>query len=64
MREREGEVDGADAGGARGDSAAYHRLLTAITPVLRATAQRGLTAPASQPTKARISCRKFCSPCT
>jgi RNA polymerase sigma-70 factor (ECF subfamily) len=32
-----------------GDGAAYHRLLTAITPVLRATAQRGL-ARAGQPT--------------
>src|SRR5262249_36284792 len=32
-----------------GDSAAYHRLLRAITPVLRATAQRGL-ARAGQPT--------------
>jgi RNA polymerase sigma-70 factor, ECF subfamily len=32
-----------------GDSAAYHRLLKAITPVLRATAQRGL-ARAGQPT--------------
>src|SRR5215813_7681389 len=31
-----------------GDSAAYHRLLRAITPVLRATAQRGL-ARAGQP---------------
>lgn len=33
----------------RGDGAAYHRLLVAITPVLRATAQRGL-AQAGQPT--------------
>ncbi len=32
-----------------GDGAAYHRLLKAITPVLRATAQRGL-ARAGQPT--------------
>ena len=32
-----------------GDSTAYHRLLRAITPVLRATAQRGL-ARAGQPT--------------
>jgi len=32
-----------------GDSAAYHRLLKAIVPVLRATAQRGL-ARAGQPT--------------
>ena len=32
-----------------GDGAAYHRLLNAITPVLRATAQRGL-ARAGQPT--------------
>src|SRR5437868_15481458 len=32
-----------------GDSSAYHRLLRAITPVLRATAQRGL-ARAGQPT--------------
>src|ERR1700759_5696514 len=31
-----------------GDGAAYHRLLLAITPVLRATAQRGL-ARAGQP---------------
>jgi RNA polymerase sigma-70 factor (ECF subfamily) len=34
---------------AGGDGAAYHRLLVAITPVLRATAQRGL-AQAGQPT--------------
>lgn len=32
-----------------GDGAAYHRLLVAVTPVLRATAQRGL-AQAGQPT--------------
>jgi len=32
-----------------GDNSAYHRLLRAITPVLRATAQRGL-ARAGQPT--------------
>ncbi len=32
-----------------GDNAAYHRLLKAITPVLRATAQRGLSR-AGQPT--------------
>ena len=32
-----------------GDGAAYHRLLKAVTPVLRATAQRGL-ARAGQPT--------------
>ena len=49
MRERESEwtelMRAADAG----DGAAYHRLLTLITPVLRATAQRGL-ARAGQPT--------------
>lgn len=49
MREREGEWTGLMRSAIAGDGAAYHRLLLAITPVLRATAQRGL-ARAGQPT--------------
>lgn len=49
MRQREGEWTDLMRSAVSGDGAAYHRLLTAITPVLRATAQRGL-ARAGQPT--------------
>jgi RNA polymerase sigma-70 factor (ECF subfamily) len=49
VREREGEWTGLMRSANSGDSAAYHRLLTVITPVLRAMAQRGL-ARAGQPT--------------
>jgi RNA polymerase sigma-70 factor, ECF subfamily len=49
VREREGEWTELMRSAHAGDGAAYHRLLLAITPVLRATAQRGL-ARAGQPT--------------
>lgn len=49
MREREGVWTELMRAAHSGDGAAYHRLLNAITPVLRATAQRGL-ARAGQPT--------------
>ena len=42
MREREDEWTGLMRSAMSGDSAAYHRLLKAITPVLRAAARRGL----------------------
>lgn len=49
MREREGEWTELMRSASSGDGAAYHRLLLVITPVLRATALRGL-ARAGQPT--------------
>lgn len=49
MREREGEWTKLMLAANAGDGTAYHRLLTAVAPVLRATAQRGL-ARAGQPT--------------
>lgn len=42
MRGREDEWTGLMRSAISGDSAAYHRLLKAITPVLRAAARRGL----------------------
>ncbi len=42
MRESEDEWTGLMRSAISGDSAAYHRLLKAITPVLRAAARRGL----------------------
>ncbi|WP_024508814.1 sigma-70 family RNA polymerase sigma factor [Bradyrhizobium sp. ARR65] len=48
MREREDEWTGLMRSAMAGDDAAYHRLLRAITPVLRAAARRGL-ARAGQP---------------
>ena len=42
MREREDEWTPLMRAAISGDSAAYHRLLKAITPVLRAAARRGL----------------------
>ena len=48
MRGREDEWTGLMRSAISGDSAAYHRLLKAVTPVLRATARRGL-ARAGQP---------------
>ncbi|QOZ24814.1 ECF RNA polymerase sigma factor SigD [Bradyrhizobium ivorense] len=48
MREREDEWTGLMRSAISGDDAAYHRLLKAITPVLRAAARRGL-ARAGQP---------------
>lgn len=43
MREREDEWTGLMRSAISGDSAAYHRLLKSITPVLRAAARRGLS---------------------
>src|SRR6201984_3010855 len=48
VREREDEWTGLMRSAMSGDSAAYHRLLKAVTPVLRAAARRGL-ARAGQP---------------
>ena len=48
MREREDEWTGLMRSAMAGDDAAYHRLLKAVTPVLRAAARRGL-ARAGQP---------------
>ena len=48
MRERGDEWTALMRSAILGDSAAYHRLLKAVTPVLRAAAQRGL-ARAGQP---------------
>ena len=48
MRESEGEWTGLMRQAISGDNAAYHRLLKAVTPVLRAGARRGL-ARAGQP---------------
>ena len=42
MRERDDEWTGLMRSAIAGDSAAYHRLLKAVTPVLRAAARRGL----------------------
>jgi RNA polymerase sigma-70 factor (ECF subfamily) len=48
VREREDQWTGLMRAAISGDSAAYHRLLKAVTPVLRAAARRGL-ARAGQP---------------
>jgi RNA polymerase sigma-70 factor (ECF subfamily) len=48
VREREEEWTGLMRSAISGDDAAYHRLLKAVTPVLRAAARRGL-ARAGQP---------------
>ena len=48
MRDREDEWTGLMRSAISGDGAAYQRLLSAIAPVLRATARRGL-ARAGQP---------------
>jgi RNA polymerase sigma-70 factor, ECF subfamily len=48
VREREDEWTGLMRSAMSGDSAAYHRLLKSVTPVLRAAARRGL-ARAGQP---------------
>jgi RNA polymerase sigma-70 factor (ECF subfamily) len=48
VREREDEWTGLMRSAISGDSAAYHRLLKAVAPVLRAAARRGL-ARAGQP---------------
>jgi RNA polymerase sigma-70 factor, ECF subfamily len=43
VREREDEWTGLMRSAMSGDSAAYHRLLKSVTPVLRAAARRGLS---------------------
>jgi RNA polymerase sigma-70 factor (ECF subfamily) len=48
VRQREDEWTGLMRSAISGDDAAYHRLLRSVTPVLRATARRGL-ARAGQP---------------
>ncbi|MEW6768550.1 MAG: sigma-70 family RNA polymerase sigma factor [Pseudomonadota bacterium] len=48
MRQRDDEWTGLMRSANAGDNAAYHRLLKAVTPVLRAAARRGL-ARAGQP---------------
>jgi len=48
VREREDEWTGLMRSAMAGDNAAYHRLLKAVTPVLRAASRRGL-ARAGQP---------------
>jgi RNA polymerase sigma-70 factor (ECF subfamily) len=48
LRERDDEWTGLMRSAIEGDSAAYHRLLRSVTPVLRAAARRGL-ARAGQP---------------
>src|SRR3954469_24886677 len=48
LRERDDEWTGLMRSAIAGDSAAYHRLLRAVSPVLRAAARRGL-ARAGQP---------------
>ena len=48
MRERDDEWTGLMRSAISGDGTAYHRLLKAVTPVLRAAARRGL-ARAGQP---------------
>jgi RNA polymerase sigma-70 factor (ECF subfamily) len=48
VRERDNEWTGLMRSANAGDAAAYHRLLKAVTPVLRAAARRGL-ARAGQP---------------
>ena len=52
MREREDEWTGLMRSAMAGDNAAYHRLLKAITPVLRAASRRGLTRAGQSPDQA------------
>lgn len=52
MREREDEWTGLMRSAMAGDAAAYHRLLKAITPVLRATSRRGLVSAGQSPDQA------------
>src|SRR5450432_1377053 len=60
VREREDEWTGLMRSAISGDSAAYHRLLKAITPVLRAAAS---CAQDNRSINPRTSCRTFCSRC-
>jgi len=52
VRGREDEWTGLMRSGMAGDNAAYHRLLKAITPVLRAASRRGLTRAGQSPDQA------------
>ena len=52
MREREDEWTGLMRSAMAGDGAAYHRLLKAITPVLRAASRRGLARAGQSPDQA------------
>jgi len=52
LREREDEWTGLMRSAMAGDNAAYHRLLKAITPVLRAASRRGLTRAGQSPDQA------------
>ena len=52
MREREDEWTGLMRSTMAGDNAAYHRLLKAVTPVLRAASRRGLTRAGQSPDQA------------
>lgn len=52
MREREDEWTGLMRSAMAGDGAAYHRLLKAVTPVLRAAARRGLARAGQSPDQA------------
>ena len=52
MREREDEWTGLMRSAMAGDNAAYHRLLKAVTPVLRAASRRGLTRAGQSPDQA------------
>jgi RNA polymerase sigma-70 factor (ECF subfamily) len=52
VREREDEWTGLMRSAMAGDGAAYHRLLRAITPVLRAAARRGLARAGRSPDQA------------
>ncbi len=52
MREREDEWTGLMRSAMAGDDAAYHRLLKAVTPVLRAAARRGLVRAGQSPDQA------------
>ena len=52
MREREDEWTGLMRLALAGDGAGYHRLLKAITPVLRAAARRGLARAGQSPDQA------------
>ena len=52
MREREDEWTGLMRSAMAGDGAAYHRLLKAVTPVLRGAARRGLARAGQSPHQA------------
>ena len=62
MRERNDEWTGLMRSAIAGDDAAYHRLLKAVTPVLRAAPRRAAVwrEPGNRSIIPRISCRTFC----